>query len=193
MKLTKKTLKRIIKEELEAVMEAPLPIYGAIVAAAAKKRRAAEKTRKEKAAEEERRKREYERGKTQRRLDALKKTSGTKAPPVPTPAPVSKPPQGPAAMSSLSRGEQRTLDELLAAKHRAIFMLDPEDGSFDDGNLPYMYTFGRNDEYLFDQYYYGDHDLQWALGLAEKVGEFKTSEVDPKTGGFDLATLFPGK
>jgi len=189
VKITKEVLKRIIKEELEVVMESNPLIYGLGIAAAAKHKRAAAASKKAKAEEEERRKREYERARTQGRLDAFKKTSST---------PLAEPEQPSGGYRGFDPEERwpsdsrirQALDDLLRAKHKAIEAL----GVDEDGELPYVYMWGYNNgEYAFEPYYDGGMEFQSAMNAAIDAGAIKDGDIDDESGGFDLGDLFPGQ
>lgn len=189
MKITKEVLKRIIKEELEVVVESNPLIYGLGVAAAAKHKRAAAGSKKAKAEEEERRKREYERARTQGRLDAFKKTSST---PLAEPEELSGGYRGfdPEERFPSDSRIRQALDDLLRAKHKAIEAL----GLDEDGDLPYMYRWGAyEEEFQLERYYSGGMEFQSAMNAAIDAGAIRDRDIDDESGGFYLGDLFPGQ
>lgn len=179
MKITNKQIRQIIKEELEVVLSEASPlIYGMGVAAAAKKQRAAAKKREDDKRERESQQRNLERS----RMSTPKRSTSS------TPAPT---PSAPTYLQTEPAGDA---SEGLEALRRAKLTAAKTLGVDEDGDLPYMYTFGgmgQQAEELLETYYDGDMDFHEAIKAAIAAGELGENSIDGESGGFDLSELFP--
>jgi|TARA_R100000081_G_scaffold5131_1_gene2528 hypothetical protein len=183
MKITNEQLKQIIKEELQAVMSESSSLVALAALAAAKKRRAADA--KKKAAQGPLPRGGYKRGyggpssSSDERDAEIEKMIQQRA-------------TQDAAEEEVRQQYIRDIDPSLEALGQAKLKAIQALGRDEDGDLPYMYAWGGEEDWL-GTYYDGPLDYFEAMTLAKRTGNISDSAIDDESGGFNLAALFPGK
>jgi hypothetical protein len=188
MKITNKQLKKIIKEELQTVMNESEALLGLAALAAAKKRRAA--AAKKKAAQKPLPRGGYKRGyggpsssssSSHKRNAEIQNIIQQRA---------DEEAAKEAERERYTRNTDPSLEALGQAKLKAILTL----GRDEDGELPYMYAWapGGGETWL-GTYYDGPLDYYEAMDLAKRRGFISDSDIDDESGGFYIDNLFPGK
>ena len=187
MKITNEQLKKIIKEELQTVMNESSSLWYLATLAAMRKRREREAA-KRKAAQQPHPRGGYKRG-------YGGPSSSSSYEPDPEIEKIIKQREEKAAAEEEARQQyirdmDPSLEALAQAKLKAIQAL----GRDEDGDLPYMYAWGSTgDEDWLGTYYDGPLDFHEAMKLAKRAGELSDYAIDDESGGFQLDALFPGK